>query len=209
MSFLNIWDKQEFRMCGIGKKCKPLAWLKHFGRCLKWSKQRIVRGYADCDVWDMRFYLQKLIPDMLETLRDTRHGSPACLGQNHTDENGILVNDDCHEEWTKILNRMIFLWRESDEDTCTQKNQYDEEHTKAFSEFTDKYGLFGEALETEEEKAKNGPEYHTLHMMSELPEYQEIDEKYMQREKELAEYREDSQKQALDMMKQWMSHLWD
>ena len=53
-------------------------------------------------------------------------GSPAYLGQNYTNEEGILVNDTCHEEWDKILDQMIFLWREIDENTCSQKNPYDE-----------------------------------------------------------------------------------
>ena len=33
--------------------------------------------------------------------------------KNYTNEEGILVNDTCHEEWDKILDEMIFLWHES------------------------------------------------------------------------------------------------
>ena len=80
-------------MSGLGKKSKILAKIKHFFKCVKWSKQRITRGYCDCDVWGMFSFLQTLIPDMLQTLRDTRTGSPEYLGENYTNENGILVND--------------------------------------------------------------------------------------------------------------------
>lgn len=41
-----------------------------------------------------------------------------------------------------------------DEEKCTKKNPYDEAYTKAMKEFTEKYGFFGEKLETEEEKEK-------------------------------------------------------
>ena len=71
---------------------------------------------------------------MLQTLKDTRMGSPGFLGENYTDEDGMLVNDTCHEEWDSILDKMIFLWREAREETCSKKNIYDEEHSKAMDE---------------------------------------------------------------------------
>lgn len=148
---MNIWNKYDFAMSGLGKKSKILAKIKHFFKCVKWSKQRITRGYCDCDVWEMFSFLQTLIPDMLQTLKDTRTGSPGYLGENYTNENGILVNDTCHEEWNCILDKMIFLWREAEKDTCSQKNPFDEAHSKAMDEFTERFGLFGNKLQTEKE----------------------------------------------------------
>lgn len=104
---MNIWNKYDFAMSGLGKKSKILAKIKHFFKCVKWSKQRITRGYCDCDVWEMFSFLQTLIPDMLQTLKDTRTGSPGYLGENYTNENGILVNDTCHEEWNCILEEEL------------------------------------------------------------------------------------------------------
>ena len=88
---MNIWNKYDFAMSGLGKKSKILAKIKHFFKCVKWSKQRITRGYCDCDVWEMFSFLQTLIPDMLQTLKDTRMGSPGYLGENYTNENGIIL----------------------------------------------------------------------------------------------------------------------
>ncbi|WP_306756871.1 hypothetical protein [Agathobacter rectalis] len=68
---MNIWNKYDFAMSGLGKKSKILAKIKHFFKCVKWSKQRITRGYCDCDVWEMFSFLQTLIPDMLQTLKDS------------------------------------------------------------------------------------------------------------------------------------------
>ena len=92
---------------------------------------------------------------MLQTLKDTRTGSPGYLGENYTNENGILVNDTCHEEWNCILDKMIFLWREAEKDTCSQKNPFDEAHSKAMDEFTERFGLFGNKLQTEKELEEN------------------------------------------------------
>jgi hypothetical protein len=73
---INIWNRYDFAMCGLGNKCKLLALFKHTMRCITWSKQRIVRGYSDSDVWEMFTYLQTIIPDMLQNLKENRHGSP-------------------------------------------------------------------------------------------------------------------------------------
>lgn len=208
---LNIWNKQDFKMCGLGEKVRLFAKWKHFVRCIKYSKQRIVRGYADCDVWNMYSHLEELMPAMLQHLKDNRNGSPGFLGKNYTNDDGILVNDTCHKEWDEILDKMIFLWNESNEDTCKAKNEYDEEHTKAFSEFTEKYGFLGEKLQTEKELEENKRRGGggTVHFMSELPEYADIDKKYRQRERELEDYREECKNKAMDMLKEYFYSLWD
>ena len=54
-------------------------------------------------------------------------------------------------KWDRILGRMEFLFREANEDTCRKKNPYEKEHDLAREEFTEKYGMFGEMLKTEEE----------------------------------------------------------
>lgn len=52
---MNIWNKYDFAMSGLGKKSKILAKIKHFFKCVKWSKQRITRGYyADIRTGEIR-----------------------------------------------------------------------------------------------------------------------------------------------------------
>ena len=154
--------------------------------------------------------LEELMPAMLQHLKDNRMGSPAMLGQNYTDEHGIMQNDACHKEWDKILDRMIFLWRELDEETCSEKNKYEKEYSKASDEFFDKYGFFGEGLETEEEKEKaKKTGSRRVHFMSELPEYEEISRLHMEEEKRLVEYREKCKDEVFDLMKKYFFALWD
>ena len=207
---MNIWNPHDFAMCGFGEKHKLLAKIHHFRKCIIWSRQRVTRGYADCDIWEMFSFLQTLIPDMLQQLKDTRTGSPGYLDGKYTDEHGISTDVTCHEEWDRILDRMIFLWRETDEETCSQKNPYEEEHSRAFDEFTDKYGLFGFELQTEEEKEESrrggGRRVHFLH---ELPEYKEISDRYDEEESRLEEYRRSCKDEAMDMLKQHFFNLWD
>lgn len=204
----NIWNGKDFKSTAAGNKVKPIAWFKHFWKCLKWSWQRIVRGYSDRDLWDIGSYLQKLLPSMLETYKRNRMGSPGYLGKGDDENSPDYVS--CHEEWDQILDKMIFLWRESSEDTCSRKNEYEDEHLKAFCEFSDKYGVFGSKLQTREELEREQDRgYSTVHFMSELPEYKEIDQKYREREEELEIYRKNCMEKAMDMIKEYYYDLWD
>lgn len=155
-------------------------------------------------------YLQRLVPDMLQDLKDNRNGSPSYLGENYTNEDGILVNDTCHDEWDKILDNMIFLWRESNEETCKRINPYYDEYDKAFEEFTEKYGILGDKLRTEAE-LENDKKFRvrTGHFMDELPQYKEMSEKYFAEEKKLEEYRNKCKDDAIDLLKEHFYALRD
>ena len=121
-----------------------------------------------------------------------------------------MKNDTCHAEWDKILDEMIFLFQEALEETCSRKNPYADEHMKQFSEFEERFGMFGKRLQTEEELAEQEQTGGiTAHFMSELPEYKGIDEKYKAAEKELEEYREQCRIKAMELFTKWMPHLWD
>lgn len=42
----------------------------------KWMRQRVTRGFADVDIWNMDMYLLDLLPAMLKQHADNTHGWP-------------------------------------------------------------------------------------------------------------------------------------
>lgn len=54
----------------------PFEWVADKFRELKWAKQRAIRGYADCDVWNMDVWFGYVVADMLDQLGDTANGWP-------------------------------------------------------------------------------------------------------------------------------------
>lgn len=180
----NVWNKYLFSDVMRGKWfTRPWSLAKYIKRSLKWSWQRITRGFSDGDIWWMQAYLQMLLPDMLQYLKDHRMGSPVCLG--HTDK---PEDDSCHEEWDKVLDQMIFLWRESYEYSSSKKNPYIEE----YMEILDKYG----------------PDTGFA-MMWNNPKYKKTLDKYEKAEGEINQYREECKDKALDMLKEYFYYLWD
>lgn len=204
----NIWDKKSYQ--GLWRSREVFHIFKQFLRDLKCSYQRITKGYCDKDLWDISGWFLSIMPDMLLEYKKTRHGSPGALGKNYKNEKGLIVNDECHPEWDKILSKMIFLFREANEDTCRKKNPYEKSYMDAFDTFSQKYGIMGEKLRTPEEIKRNKKEHVvTYHSMDELEEYKEICENYMRCEKELAEYRVKCKDKAFHLFSKWFYHLWD
>lgn len=74
--------------------------------------QRGKRGYADCDVWDIRFWFTKTLIPMLEKLRKERYGYPCNMSS---------------KQWDMELERMIYYFKESTDEFCSEKNEYEEE----------------------------------------------------------------------------------
>lgn len=181
-----------------------------FFKDVKCCFQRIRKGYCNKDTWNMYDWFLKVMPDMLQDYKDNRMGSPGELGENYTNDEGILVNDTCHEEWNKILDHMVFLLHECEEETCSKQNPYEDEHFQMISEFIDKYGFLGQKLMTEEElaeKEKTGAS--VCHFPREVPEYQELDEKYMEEGRKLEEYRNQCKNEFFELFSKWFWAFWD
>lgn len=173
---------------------------------IKCCIQRIQKGYCYKDLWNMDNWFLKVVPDMLKEYKETRCGSPGCLGEDYTNEEGVVCNDTRHEEWDKILDKMIFLFHEADESVCSRKNPLKDKTNQIYEEFRQKYGLFGEKLQTEEEKSAVGS---MLHAPSELPEYKETMNEYYEENRKLEEYRNKCKNEAFELFSEWFWSLWD
>lgn len=114
--------------------------IRLFFRRLKWAWQRATKGYCDMDYSEIDGWFLSVIPDMLKDFRDLEvHGLPPSFivdyYNNHKDEYSLTldeaitgcfdndkekerqyqeITDKADEEYTNVLNRMIFLFKESD-----------------------------------------------------------------------------------------------
>lgn len=77
---------------------------------IKWFWQRGTRGYSDRDVWGIDDWFLNIIVPMLEQLKEVKHGYPLDLTS---------------EQWDEILDRMIFCFKEANEETCSMVNEYE------------------------------------------------------------------------------------
>lgn len=203
----------------------PISIIRRFFESLKWAWQRATKGYCEKDVWNIDSWFLSIIPYMLEELKNTHHGFPGILEEEHRKSLGMTHEDyikyatqqqkdtiykHCNKEWDDILKKMIFLFKEASEDNCTKVNQYDEEWIKASDEFEAKYGMFGEKLLTDEEKERDKESgLTTLHGPWELPEYKQICNLHTNESVKIIEYRERCKDEALELFAKYFYNLWD
>ena len=187
--------------------------IRQFGRDLRRCHQRIWRGYCDYDLFSIDHWFLGIMPTMLQEFKDTQHGCPVVPGlASHKVflEKEEEKDDEDLAKWNAILDRMIFLLKEAEEETCSKTNLYEDEYFKAHREFEGKYGKWGEKLLTpeEQEDVKNN-RGHRLYFPGDVEEYKELSEKYLEEEQKLSQYRMECNNEALALFSKWFYDLWD
>ena len=189
-SYYAAWKKSYF--FGVAKEvCRDI----------RRSIQRVFRGYCDYDLYSIFDWFLAIMPEMLREYKETRCGSPV-MDEAYFRE-GKEQSDKNQKAWDAVLDRMIFLLREADEKTCSLKNAYEEAYAKAADAFYERYGTFGEKLNTEK-KDKN-----RMRFPGDVPENREISRQYFEEEKRIAEYRVQCKDELFRLFSKWFFDLWD
>jgi len=186
--------------------------IREFFRELRFCHQRIWKGYCSRDIYSIYDWFLGIMPAMLEEFRDDLHGCPEMPGSI---SQRLMVDEedresDAMQNWIAVLNRMIFLLRETEEETCSRKNPYEGEYFRAWEEFDQKY-----KPDQEEENQPKGrfggrsKKIRCLHFPEEAEEYRELAGKYRNAETELAQYRMDCKNEAMELFSKWFYDLWD
>ena len=182
-----------------------IAVIRTFFRDLRRCHQRIWKGYCDYDLFAIDSWFLGIMPDMLEDFRDTTHGYPSgieiCIHavasssletadiSDQTDDEGMTL-------WRNEISRVIHLLREASEDTCSQRNPYEEEYhskvTTRWEKRTDENGFV-----------------HTVLTPPANDSERELENRYFAEEKRLTEYRNSCKDEAFVLLSKWFFDLWD
>lgn len=89
---LNKWDTKPYSFWSFFRFLPRN--IKHFfTRYLKYRRQRIQRGFADCDVWNLDEYILKVMADSLMVYHDQTNGWP-------------LTGFDSFDTWREHIKEM-------------------------------------------------------------------------------------------------------
>lgn len=160
----------------IKHECRFIINFKDFCYELKWAFQRFWRGYDDMYLFNLDSKLDELIPEILKWLRYNRSGSPV-----------LTTEETCHEDWNNVLDEILYHFKESNEETCSEKN-----------EFTDLMGF-----NFEYEKLDNGM---TQSINKDDP---EIRNKWLSRSIEIDKYNYEHRKEAYMLIAKNIDSFWD
>jgi len=187
----------------------------------KWEEQRAKRGYSDYDTYGIYHWFTDIIPDMLEYKSKHFEDIPGLIYAEYCKKHNIKNHDEferqgcfdgCASYYKETLQKMAFLFREANEHICSKKNPYQEEHSKAFRDYLDKYGLFGSKVKDSEYNIvdKNGRQstfVNDKYAMSNLEEYKDISMKYSDEQNKIDIYQEKCRKKAFSMLRKYFYEL--
>lgn len=163
-------------------------------------RQRARRGFCDRDVWNLDVWLTTVLPDALDELARITHGYPSIAeplskgedpetykyGEGNTEEDF----ERYHAWWNSHLREIAFRLRESNEDTCSEKNEFElitRHHNEDVDEFP--FGVRWVDDLTDEEHAAN--------------------RRYFDRQREIYYYRNEQYRKAMEMLSELHGVLWD
>lgn len=205
----NHWRYGDFFVSGLGYKRSLIEIIYHFFYCIKWSWQRAYRGYSDRDMWRMDKYLEVLLIEMLQDLKDFKEGQAKYYGwelDSEIDESEENVQDGgTYEPKDRILRRMIYLCEE-------QKHGYVEND----SELDKKYNrMCKELLAIYDPKFSGGKvaisrrcdEDYAAYKERIESECAELHNKVQERDKMNEEYRQKCREEFFEMMKKHFVNL--
>lgn len=192
---------------------------------LKYRRQRAKRGYSNYDVADIENWFFNIIPKMLKTLKKQKDNYPELFTEEWFENNKekceelglnkdnfyMILNDRCDEDannlridlnnynekkWHELLDRMIFLFEETNEETCSRKNPYEDECIKRIDKcfpFTKK----------ERKKVKKDPP-----SQEEEGKYKKVWKLYSEESIKIDDYMNQCKKEALEMFVKYLHNLW-
>ena len=163
----------------------PWEWFKDLGYCLRDAYQRITRGYADTDWFNMDSHLLELLPAMLKDLATHSHSYPG------------HAPFDTPEKWSAWLNEMADNLISCREEEIEKANEYYKEYIESFDFDWDA---------TNKSKDENG--FYTI-TWAEQPNHEEISKLYFARDKELSDAAQQRLEDTLGNLSRYFFDLWD
>lgn len=107
-----------------------------------------------------------------------------------------LTLDNCYIKFRIILRRIAYCFTESNEELCSQVNEYEDEYLK--QRFDDNEDLFI--------PLEDNPKLYKLNVKKVD---EELDYNYTKRQLEIEQYIEDMKNQAFELLSKYFFYLWD
>jgi hypothetical protein len=176
--------------------------IKEFPQDIKHFSQRAKKGYSYRDVWSIDYWFMEIMPKMLTDLKNNKRGCPAQF--THNEDGTERDFDKGMNEWQSVLERMIFCFREMNDDTCSMKNEFEEEYRRQRDKpnegkpFRDWFKPHG--------KDETGEKTYELIFGEVEP---ELEENFYKRMLEIEAYKNKMKDEGFELFSQYFWNLWD
>ncbi|MCL2738756.1 MAG: hypothetical protein FWE30_04845 [Bacteroidales bacterium] len=177
--------------------------IKEFPQDVKHIYQRARKGYSYRDLWSIDYWFMEIMPKMLTDFKKNLHGCPAQF-TNREDGTEYQDVEKGMKDWGDVIERMIFCFKEMNDDTCSMKNEFADEYYKQLHKSNDGKPV-GEWFIPCGEDEQHGK----LYRLNE----REVDpvqkENYQKKMLEIEEYKNKMKNESLELFSKYFWNLWN
>ncbi len=190
----------------------------------RWCIQRAKRGFSDYDLYEIDSWFLTIIPEMIDELIKRRRGYPIFIEDEYLKEKGLEINKlteekklmmsrECSKRWENILIDIKRTFLDTRKETCSYKNKYKKEYNKAFREYLDEYGLFGDKIKNNSfiKNSSDGSSIVTLdnnpYCFDKMNKYKNIYVLYHNEEEQIEKYINKAKSKALTLFRKYFNDL--
>ena len=171
--------------------------IKDFPRDLKHLYQRAKKGYSYRDLWSIDYWFMEIMPKMLTDFKKNLHGCPAQFTTTDDDTQNQDVEKGM-KDWEDIIDRMIFCFKEMNDETCSMENEYKDEYFKQLHKPNEDWLIpCGE---------KDGGK---IYRMNEREVEPELEKNYHKKMLEIEEYKDKMKNEGFELFSKYFWNLWD
>jgi len=176
--------------------------IKYFPQDVKHVYQRARKGYSFRDLWSIDYWFMEMMPKMLTDFKKNLHGCPAQF-TTREDRTEYQDVDKGVKDWEDVLDRMIFCFREMNDDTCSMKNEYNDEYFKQLHKPFEGKPWKDRFIPCEEEEHKGCYRLNTGEVEPEL------EENYRKKTLEIEAYKDNMKNEGFKLFSKYFWNLWD
>ena len=170
--------------------------IKEFPQDVKHICQRARKGYSYRDLWSIDYWFMEIMPKMLTDFRKNLHGCPTQF-INREDGTEDQNFETGMKEWEDIIDRMIFCFREMNDDTCSMTNEFADEYNRQRFE--------GKSLKDMFVKNEDRDTYSLVEGKVDP----ELEDNYRRKIHEIETYKDKMKNEGLELFCKYFWNLWD
>ena len=173
--------------------------IKEFPQDLKHIYQRARKGYSYRDLWSIDDWFMEIMPKMLTDFKKNLNGCPShfIINDDGTRDKDI---ENGMKDWEDIIDRMIFCFKEMNDDTCSMKNEYEDEYHKQLYKPNEGKSVKDWFIKNENENT------YRLNKGEVEP---ELEENYGKKIFEIEEYKDKMKNEGFELFNKYFWNLWD
>jgi hypothetical protein len=177
--------------------------IKEFPRDLKHWYQRAKKGYSYRDLWSIDYWFMEIMPKMLADFKKNLHGCPSQF-TTHADGTKYQDVDKGMKDWETVIDRMIFCFTEMHENTCSMKNEYEDEYHRQLHQPNEGKPVKEWFIPCED--TYKGEKLYRWNGGNVEP---DLKENWYKKVLDIEEYREKMKNEGLELFCKYFWNLWD